>query len=417
MFIIACVDIGFAFLYAMFCGGFMKAAMNTRTESDDSKKAMPLRVLKALPAIYDAALRPDLWQHALDELTDLYQARGTIIIAYDLGDRPFALQAWSSLYSGDALKAYGDQFTHYEEVISDYLRDRPPRHMGKDLEVWPDLENDPDRPDLKYLRQHFGILARAGAQLHTHTAWKDYITVQHGKRWQHVPAEFWQMLEFSVPHLSKALEIGRTFNVLRQRYHAVLAALDKVGVGMCVATDRGWIAVSNDEAQRIFSSNDGLSLSREGHLVSTSHDVTAELKAAIDATAQTANGEGVKEEISITCSRLSGGTPFLIVVSPLRDSDAELEPKFSGSLVYIIDPDESAEFSIDGLARIYSLSRAEEEVCQALIHGSTAKDIADLRGVSPETVRSQVRSIYAKAGVSSRTELIRLALLVNPPIR
>jgi DNA-binding CsgD family transcriptional regulator/PAS domain-containing protein len=289
--------------------------------------------------------------------------------------------------------------------------------MGTDIEVWPEMAKEMDRPDLKYLRERFGIVARGGARLNTHGAWKDYITVQLDREWKEVPGEFWKMLELTVPHLSKAIEIGRTFNILRLRYQAVLAALDKVGVGMCVATDKGSIAVCNEEARRILTSGDGLSLSREEHIVSNSHDLTARLRDAIQLTSQTAIGEGVDDEIALTCPRLSRGTPFLIVVSPLRDSDAELEPGFSGSLIYIIDPDQTAEFSIDGMSRIFGLSAAETLVCEALIHGGTVKIIADQRGVSPETVRSQVRSIYSKTGVTSRTGLIRLALLVNPPIR
>ncbi len=378
---------------------------------------MQLRVLRVLPDIYDAALKPELWQKALDYLTQILQMRSTIIMAYDLADRPFSMQAWSSLYTYEDLREYTEKFSHYEQQISDYLHDCPPRHMGTDLEVWPNMENERDRPDLKYIRERFGIVARGGAQLNTHGAWKDFITVQHGREWKDVPDEFWKMLELTVPHLSKAVEIGRTFNVLWLRYQAVLAALDKVGIGMCVATDLGCIAVSNEEAQRIFSSGDGLFMSREGQIISRDDDITAHLRAAIQSTAQTAIGEGIDDEISFTCPRISGGTPFLVVVSPLRDSNAELQPQFSGSLIYIIDPDETAEFSIDGLSRIFGLSSAETKVCEALIHGGTVKIIADQRGVSPETVRSQVRSIYAKAGVSSRTGLIRLALLVNPPIR
>ena len=141
------------------------------------------------------------------------------------------------------------------------------------------------------------------------------------------------------------------------------------------------------------------------------------MRAAIRWTAQTAIGEGIDDEISITCPRISGRTPYLVVISPVRDSNAELESHFSGSLVYIIDPDQTAELSIDGLSQIFRFSGAETRVCEALIHGGTVKIIAEQRGVSPETVRSQVRAIYSKAGVSSRTDLIRLALLVNPPIR
>lgn len=378
---------------------------------------MPVRVLSVLPDIYDAALQPDLWQRALDNLTHILQTRSAIIMAYDLADQPFRFQAWSSLYTQEDLREYTEKFSYYEQQISDYLRDTPPRHVGTDLEIWPDMENDRDRLDLKYLRERFGIVARGGARLNTHGAWKDCITVQLGKKWHDVPGEFWKMLELTVPHLSKAVEIGRTFNMLRLRYQAVLAALDKVGIGMCVATGKGYIAISNQEAQGILSNRDGLSLSRDGQIVSHSDDVTAQLRIAIQSTSQTAIGKGIDDEISITCPRISSRTPYLAVVSPLRDSNEELEPQFSGSLIYIIDPDQTAEFSINGMSSIFALSAAETKVCEALIHGGTVKVIADQRGVSPETVRSQVRSIYSKTGVSNRTGLIRLALLINPPIR
>jgi DNA-binding CsgD family transcriptional regulator len=378
---------------------------------------MPFKILKAIPDIYNAALRPDLWPKALDCVTEILPTRGAVIIAYDHDDQAYKMQAWSSIFTAEDMREYGERFSQYEMQVSNYLRDCPPRYMGTDLEIWPDMENEPDRPDLKFLRERFGIVARGGAKLNTHGGWKDFITVQHGQQWKHVQAGFWKALKMTVPHLSKAVEIGRTFNMLRLRYQAVLAALDKVSIGMCVATGNGWIAVCNEEAQRILSARDGLSLSRDGHLTARNDDLTARLKAAIQSTAQTAKGEGVDDEISITCPRISDKTPFLIVVSPLRDSNAELEPHFSGSLIYIIDPDETAEFSIDGLARIFGLSTAEAGVCEALIHGGTVKVIADQRGVSPETVRSQVRSIYSKTNVSSRTGLIRLALLVNPPIR
>jgi hypothetical protein len=378
---------------------------------------MPLKILKAIPDIYNAALRPDLWPKALDRVTHILQTRGAVIIAYDHDDQAYKMQAWSSIFTFEDMQEYAERFSQYERQVSNYLRDCPPRYMGTDLEIWPDMENEPDRPDLKFLRERFGIVARGGAKLNTHDAWKDFITVQHGQQWRNVPADFWNVLKIAVPHLSKAVELGRTFNMLRLRYQAVLAALDKVGIGICIAPGDGWIAVSNEKAQHILSDRDGLSVSREGYLVARNDDVTARLNAAIHSTAQTAKGSGIDDEISITCPRISGKTPFLVVISPLRDSNAELEPHFSGSLIYIIDPDETAEFSVDGLARIFGLSTAEAGVCEALIHCGTVKVIADQRGVSPETVRSQVRSIYSKTNVSSRTGLIRLALLLNPPIR
>jgi DNA-binding CsgD family transcriptional regulator len=53
------------------------------------------------------------------------------------------------------------------------------------------------------------------------------------------------------------------------------------------------------------------------------------------------------------------------------------------------------------------LSGAELLVVEALLRGGSVSEIARLRGVSPLTVRNQIRSAYAKLGVSSRGELGR----------
>jgi DNA-binding CsgD family transcriptional regulator len=52
------------------------------------------------------------------------------------------------------------------------------------------------------------------------------------------------------------------------------------------------------------------------------------------------------------------------------------------------------------------LSVAESEVARAVVEGQSNKEIAVKRGTSPYTVANQLRSIYAKLGVSNRLELI-----------
>jgi DNA-binding CsgD family transcriptional regulator len=54
-----------------------------------------------------------------------------------------------------------------------------------------------------------------------------------------------------------------------------------------------------------------------------------------------------------------------------------------------------------------ALSPAERAVIECVLRGQTVAEIALARGVSPLTVRNQIRSTYAKLGVSSRGELGR----------
>ena len=56
------------------------------------------------------------------------------------------------------------------------------------------------------------------------------------------------------------------------------------------------------------------------------------------------------------------------------------------------------------------LTMREREVLVMLIHGKTYKAIGDVLYVSENTIRSHVKNIYAKAGVTSRAELINILL-------
>lgn len=54
------------------------------------------------------------------------------------------------------------------------------------------------------------------------------------------------------------------------------------------------------------------------------------------------------------------------------------------------------------------LTTAEQAVAGYICDGRTLAQIASLRGVSPNTVKSQVRQIFRKLNVESRVALVRL---------
>lgn len=62
------------------------------------------------------------------------------------------------------------------------------------------------------------------------------------------------------------------------------------------------------------------------------------------------------------------------------------------------------------LEDVFKLTLAEQGVVQALIEGRDAKAIAENRGTSQGTVRSQIKSILSKMNARSQSEVIRLVL-------
>lgn len=51
------------------------------------------------------------------------------------------------------------------------------------------------------------------------------------------------------------------------------------------------------------------------------------------------------------------------------------------------------------------LTQAESAVARAAVAGLSNREIAEQRGSAPRTVAVQLRSIYSKLGISSRTDL------------
>lgn len=62
------------------------------------------------------------------------------------------------------------------------------------------------------------------------------------------------------------------------------------------------------------------------------------------------------------------------------------------------------------LQNAHGLTPAEARVAIALLEGDSAKDVANYLGVSFNTVRTQIKEIYAKLGVNSRANFVKLML-------
>jgi DNA-binding NarL/FixJ family response regulator len=75
--------------------------------------------------------------------------------------------------------------------------------------------------------------------------------------------------------------------------------------------------------------------------------------------------------------------------------------------------------ALNGHARLASLTAREGEILYHLMNGKQVRDIAREAVVSEATVRTQVKSIFAKLEVSSQLAAVTLALRANwrPPIQ
>jgi DNA-binding CsgD family transcriptional regulator len=77
----------------------------------------------------------------------------------------------------------------------------------------------------------------------------------------------------------------------------------------------------------------------------------------------------------------------------------------------------STPMSLDCAREIYGLTAAEMRVLPGILNGQTAEQIAQSLGRSRETVRSQMKSVYAKTNAGGKIDLIRLMNGAGPAER
>lgn len=106
-------------------------------------------------------------------------------------------------------------------------------------------------------------------------------------------------------------------------------------------------------------------------------------------------------------ARDQGADGYLSKTMPARDLVAALEAVHAGQTVISDAPPRAR--SIPGLewpGRREGLSDRESEILALITQGNSNADIARLTYLSPNTVKSYIRTIYRKIGVGSRTQAV-----------
>lgn len=374
----------------------------------------------ALSLVYDTSINPGRWRRALDQVALAIEGKAIALRIRtpetQSKDQNMLNSAYLNFSRSMSGLYYGVRYSHLQDNDWDFLSRQPLHRPTADYEMESDTAKLDARNDYAYLRKKVGISRRLGIRLNNDQVWFDAMSVAFDSRLNTIPDVASLQIGHLLPHLTKSIELGRTFAILKAKYRAALTALDHVQVGLAVALPTGEIIVANKEAKRIFALDDGLVCTSAGKMLFPDADQTAQMESAIAGATHTARGEATTSESLIAAARRSGGSSFLIDVAPLKDSIEELESDFAGALVTIIDPDQPHVLRLDRFALLHGLTAAETEVCSFLVQGLSAGEVAEQRDTSPLTAKNQIASVMQKAGVSRRAELIRLIVRVLPPI-
>jgi DNA-binding CsgD family transcriptional regulator len=224
-------------------------------------------------------------------------------------------------------------------------------------------------------------------------------------------------LQLLLPHISRSLGVMQRLRSAELTVATSLAALDRLPSGVLLLDASGTVAFANRSAQHMLEEGDGLRLRKLSHATGLG-DLVAERvsdsRAISDAISATVSGDpyaAAHFSQSVTVPRTSGAASYTLQFSALGDHN-----EFAGgssayaAIVFIADGAKEIHVDPAALQRAYGLTLAEARVAIAMLEHVSAKEVADVLEVSPHTVRTQIKKVYAKLGVDTRTRFVKLML-------
>ncbi len=377
--------------------------------------------VKIVTDIYDAASDPKSWFPALDACVDFVGSRSANLMFHDSEvQSTWRFNAGSALWRSltrEQVDVFEKYFWKYDIEPWEFVHRHQKQSVLTDGDYWQDDVSLKRREDYEYYRDVMQVFRRAGAKLNDNLCWSDNIAFQFGVEFETVPSESLSRIQLILPHAAKSVEMWHTIAQLQRENSTLLSVLDQFEVGICVVRADGTLIEGNTEAHRILDARDGLMLNGDDKLTCRDTTLSDELRAAIQAVSDTASGSGKTVEWLRSIKRRASDHALLVEVAPLRDSAGDMGRDWGGAFVTLIDPLNPAPFNADRMSVAYGLSPTETDVCKLLVEGRTKVEVAEIRGVSPETIKKQTSSIFAKTRTRRVGELIRLVLKSSPPIR
>ena len=119
-------------------------------------------------------------------------------------------------------------------------------------------------------------------------------------------------------------------------------------------------------------------------------------------------GQGASS--SMTVGRPSLLPRFALHVKPLVNREVDYRSRHVAALVLIVDPMNRAGIDPALVEAVLGLTPTETEIAVLLAEGRTNRQIAATTGRGYNTVRTHLKHIFDKLGVSRQFEVVRLVL-------
>ena len=359
--------------------------------------------------IYEAALDVNRWEGVLEHICRYLDADSALLRFYD-DDTNSVNFSFTTGFDPDFDLLYRQHFAqddpiraaaqHLPEGRTTLLDEVMPKAMLKGT----DFYNEYMRPQDKY---HV-----IGSRPYCDRGVSTLFGLQRGRRRPPFGREELERLTWIGSHVRQALRVHQRLGAAHRQTHSLETLIEHAGIAVVLLAASGRVVYANESAQALLRERSTLTL-RNGALHALRRDLDARLQRLI------AEATAVGQEISSTpggsLRLVAEGTDRVLVVTPWRaPSDREwlLQPNCVAA-VLIGAAKRPETLCAELVMEAWGLTRCEARMAIALARHGDIESVCEELGITRNTARSYLKSIFRKTGCQRQSELLR-RLLASP---
>jgi PAS domain-containing protein len=380
----------------------MFASGQSAMGSDAVNASRQERYELCVDSLYGSLTDPGLLPRAATQLAGLFGATGASLIR--------------TAKSGDILSfaAHGYDAAEMQRFVDYYARIDPayPSLAQSSAGRWveDDIAHDPVRtPQPEYVNdfaRHVGIRWFRGAKIAVTGSAESFFSVHRPADTGTFQSDAKALFERLCPHLARLARLQEGLGHVMLAWTAGRHLVEALSAGVCVVNRDGRVLHANPAAIAILASPGALQLHRDrliGGAPSAHNKLVHALKLGTAVLGQGSSFSPNPEQ--------PPATRVQVRVVPLRSEGKVASP--SGRALVILTRGYPVANEAE-LRQTFGLTTCEADLCKLLLEGESPAGCAERRRVALSTVRSQIRSVLGKTGVSSLQQLT--ALLLAMPV-
>jgi DNA-binding CsgD family transcriptional regulator len=369
------------------------------------------KLTRLIASIYDAAVDAALWSDVLAKTADFVGGQAGGLLARDsltksvnpychFGLDPHYSQLYAETYwkfDPIAISLFGD----IEEIVS--IPDLVPYdefRQGRFYREWA-------RPQ--------GWVDAASAVLEKSASGCAYLSVARNEASGMVDGEMRRRMALVVPHVRRAVLIGRAIDLKQSEAATFADILDGLSAGLFLIDSNGRIVHANAAGHDILATGDFLR-STGGRLVAGDAQVDLTLRETAIAAGNGDDAVGTKGIALPLCAH--DGERYVAHVLPLTSGARRRAGAAHAAAAALFVRKAALESPppSEVIGKAYNLTPTELRVLLGIVEIGGVPEVADALGVADTTIKTHLRRLFEKTGAGRQADLVKLVAGFSTPL-